>query len=541
MDVSLLTGIQFTEKCKDVMEMTFSGKKKRLLMIIAGLLFFVFYSIMLALLLRKMNWADSDKANHLYQAQDILCGNFFLNDWILSGVTFLFSDLIYYAVGYLVAGISLKAIYISNALMISSVMALFIALCFVGRRKLKWYTLLITLFLLLLPATAFVNWGRVHNGALCYSALSYMIVFHIMANEKDEKHSWLWLVVLFICFLLGGFSDSLVVLQATIPLLLLSFIEVTMKKDADGLRSNRWAQILLLCVAAIVCILGFDKLYFTISNADKNAFIANVSFAPVDQWGQKFTNLVQNILSLGQINIDGRIIFNVDTICQCASLLILVVGCYYLLKTVVLYLAGKADDIVSVQIAFGIMITGITYVTTSLSEIRYILLIPLGLIVLVIRNMENIGGKKQLFEKMMLILVCCSTLIFGSRLYRYVKTEYPTNDAVNLAQFLEENDLEKGYASFWNASVVNVASNDRLHIAHVQFNNNQVERFHWFCKRDWYHQEGNFIITSENDMFCLSPEYIIQTLGEPIKTLMYGDLQILVYNQPITIGYIGDK
>lgn len=63
---------------------------------------------------------DSDRANHLLQAEDILSGNFFMSDWVLTGITFFTTDLIYYEIGKIFCGVTPEAIYVTGGLMVSS-------------------------------------------------------------------------------------------------------------------------------------------------------------------------------------------------------------------------------------------------------------------------------------------------------------------------------------------------------------------------------------------------------------------------------------
>ena len=84
--------------------------------------FFLLYAVFVIWLFR-FSGIDSDQANHLLQADDILSGNFFLKDWNLTGVTFFTTDLLYFEIARLIFGVRYRAIYVANGLKFLSIAA----------------------------------------------------------------------------------------------------------------------------------------------------------------------------------------------------------------------------------------------------------------------------------------------------------------------------------------------------------------------------------------------------------------------------------
>ena len=62
---------------------------------------------------------DSDYANLVLEASDILKGNIFMCDWIQTGISFFTTDLLYYMVGVFFSGVSRDAYLIASGLMFS--------------------------------------------------------------------------------------------------------------------------------------------------------------------------------------------------------------------------------------------------------------------------------------------------------------------------------------------------------------------------------------------------------------------------------------
>ena len=61
---------------------------------------------------------NSDHASQVLEAADILGGNVFLKGWNLTGVSFYFSELPFYVLGTLIAGVDTYAYIIAAAMMV---------------------------------------------------------------------------------------------------------------------------------------------------------------------------------------------------------------------------------------------------------------------------------------------------------------------------------------------------------------------------------------------------------------------------------------
>ena len=68
-------------------------------------------------------------ANMVLEANDILSSNIFLSDWILTKVTFITADHIYFILGGIFGGISNLTYYIAHGLMIVIILILGFLLC----------------------------------------------------------------------------------------------------------------------------------------------------------------------------------------------------------------------------------------------------------------------------------------------------------------------------------------------------------------------------------------------------------------------------
>ena len=70
---------------------------------------FVLIDVATAFLAYKNFVINSDISNHILEAKDAVHGNFLYRDWNLSQISFLFSDIVFYSLGYLICGVSRNA------------------------------------------------------------------------------------------------------------------------------------------------------------------------------------------------------------------------------------------------------------------------------------------------------------------------------------------------------------------------------------------------------------------------------------------------
>lgn len=89
----------------------------------------------------------------------------------------------------------------------------------------------------------------------------------------------------------------------------------------------------------------------------------------------------------------------------------------------------------------------------------------------------------------------------------------------NLTKFLAANDLKSGYATFWQADVLTVQSNYRVHVFHIA--DDRLEPWLFMATKRFYcdpREEGNFILLTEQEAgrfdFSSVPAELRSTLVE---------------------------
>lgn len=140
-----------------------------------------------------------------------------------------------------------------------------------------------------------------------------------------------------------------------------------------------------------------------------------------------------------------------------------------------------------------------------------------------------------------LIIVLCVAIYavwISFSVYTYNKS-YETNMSkkMELVDYLCDNDLTYGYASFWNAGANTVLSDYEVEIVSVNITDEEVSPYYWLSSDRWYYPERHsgptFLLLdqAEKEQFYAGP--IPKVLGSPKKILSFNEFTIMVYDYNI--------
>ena len=108
-----------------------------------------------------------------------------------------------------------------------------------------------------------------------------------------------------------------------------------------------------------------------------------------------------------------------------------------------------------------------------------------------------------------------------------------------ITNFLAENRLNYGYATFWNAGKNTILSNGTVQVNGILLSEDRVLPYYWLTSRDWYdsdYYEGKtFLLLTNQEAQIFAPDgYEKTALGAPESVLTYGDYVILAYDRNIS-------
>ncbi len=132
------------------------------------------------------------------------------------------------------------------------------------------------------------------------------------------------------------------------------------------------------------------------------------------------------------------------------------------------------------------------------------------------------------------IVVVCVAPATVDKLTSFIGYKDQMNEKTAIIDFLKENDLDRGYATYWNAGVYTVLSNGEIEINSVI--NGQLKPYYWLNSSARYSDEVNpgktflMLTESENAEF---PVDSLKLLGKPEKVLNAYGYVVYVYNYNI--------
>lgn len=495
---------------------------------------FILFLLIFSIWQMKRIPIDSDYANLVLEANDILSGNIFRKGWILTGISFLTTDVPYFLVGALVGGISVKAYYIAAGLMVAVALILGGKLC--RRETQDWPGLLFYFLITGIPCWFAMSVLRAHTGSvsLLYAALPF--IDRLLKGQGKQKSSE---ILVFIFLTLGCMSDSVIMIWGSLPLIIyFCFWMANHRRDSSGFKNH--LAMVLLTIGSLVFGFLLNKIYFRIGGAVENSFLSNRSFEPMENWGNKFIIWLRSLLLIFDADFGGQAALSVRTAAYLINTLILILGISVTIYTVLRMIKGKETDVISATLSVGFILLSLLFILTDIAidenSSRYMATCLYALPVLIVRNRKWLlsGVKQKKAVAVISMLLAAVSFAYRGWLILSERSIASSIPQARAAAYLEEIGAEDGYASFWNASSITVLSEGKVSVSAIIENDQHYDRFNWFCKEEWYQGESHFIITSENDPRGITYENTLAIMGQPSEILEFDPYRILVYTEDLS-------
>lgn len=115
-----------------------------------------------------------------------------------------------------------------------------------------------------------------------------------------------------------------------------------------------------------------------------------------------------------------------------------------------------------------------------------------------------------------------------------------------VTDFLEENGLKYGYATFFNAEEYSVLSDNKVLVHGVLFNEKEIMPYNWLTSSRFYEPDfytgKTFLMISDTELNHYFPKGISElNLGEPCDVLKFKTFSIFVYNYNISSRFAKGK
>lgn len=184
-------------------------------------------------------------------------------------------------------------------------------------------------------------------------------------------------------------------------------------------------------------------------------------------------------------------------------------------------------------------------VSVNMSSIRYFIPVMfIGIVLFSVFFFEVIGkvsNKLKIVCFISIIPFFISSYVFHNMTnfieYDNGSIVLKENQTEKLIHFLEDNNLEFGFATYWNSGVVSVLSDFQNEIAAINIVDGSIEPFLWLSSKRWYkpeyHEGKTFLMLDDSELSQLDTQKLKSAIGDPIEMKKFNNYNILVYSYNI--------
>jgi hypothetical protein len=325
---------------------------------------------------------------------------------------------------------------------------------------------------------------------------TYLLLSLFLHEHKTDK-KWLFHGIIFmIAAFILGLTGLRYLASLFLPLVAASFLvlcEVEEHFSRESVQKAAIREKLLYFVFSmsglVTAALGFLVNKFFLAKHFSFDTTSEVAFVALSEVPDRFMASIRLMLEfVGYTQIQVTTPRGIVNVIKCAFFLLLMIATIYLWKNRHTILNLQEKLLLYYFVAAFLINWYMLIFTEVLLQYRYWL--PIYVIGVMILLLFFKGYKpKNRLPQWTLIALCVMTVL-GS-LYGELWQDAKYNDCEKryaYMEFLEANDYDFGYATFWNASVSEYLSNGNIHVASLGLNNLE-EPYKWLQPK-YYYEKG---------------------------------------------------
>ncbi|MBU5673841.1 hypothetical protein [Paenibacillus brevis] len=471
------------------------------------IIFIYFYALSLKV---PMN---SDGASAVLQAKDMLEGNVFLRNWYLSTGTYITTDLFLYVLLLPFLGFSTNVIYVGSAIFYTGLVIVCMWISAKKKNGISYKRAFATFAIVGLPnlfVTNMVFSGPMHTSSLLYCLLALFI-------WEYAKNIYVRYGSLFIILTLALIADPFVLWFFVVPFVLACAYKAIRNK-------SEYISLGIVIGSYVTSKVVMKFVGFNVPS------IGETRFVKIDELKKNVVLTIEGILNLYGANFFGQ---SVSTI-----VLIVILHLFVLIFTIWLgYQSIKKIDKSNVStlelfLIIGIMINIVEYVCSNMpiniATTRYILPAFVFFSIYIGKfSLSRINSRK------ITVALSISLILYALTSLQTVTLNKTVSIYQEVADFLQQKGLTRGYGSYWNSSIVTLESENDVIIRPVVYNG-EIVPFAWFSKTSWYSEPTNFLIFDNTNWGDINAENAEKKFGVPDRIYNFNGLTILYWDKDIS-------
>ena len=370
--------------------------------------------------------------------------------------------------------------------------------------------------------------------------LSLFIKFKESINEaKIVKLAVITFVTVIFsaCAALDGMQ---VIATGVVPVLFAAVMEIFLNSEQKLYSKESRSSLYFCVISGVSVIIGLIFLSLFDNGVSAGYASAYSSYANMNEWLGNLLKFPEQWFSL--LGVDayyGMPLFSVESIINMIRIAAAVIIAGVPFIALVFYKKFDFGSRLLILTHFGltaVIMFGYVFGVLSAANWRLSPMICSGVLVCfaAFRAAKEYIVPKRLAALMMCVLVLMSGISFVT-VAGMDKNGAEQNEKYGIIQYLKENDLNYGYATFWNSQVITVLSDSEVRAANVDVNENGIAPCPYQANMKWFNeQEGidkYFVLLSDSE-----EETLMQTADReyfeilPIETHQIEGYVIYVFN-----------
>jgi hypothetical protein len=474
---------------------------------------------------------NSDGANIVLMAWDMLHGNLLLHAWSMSDVAFYTTELPQYMLLDLIRGLSPDVTHIAAA-MTYTLALLLAALLAKGRAPGREGAarVLVSAGVMLAPQLGVGIFVLLLSVGHIGTAVPVLLTWLVLDLARPR---WFVPVIAGVMLAWAMIADSLVLVVGVAPLVLVCAVRVVQRLAARQALRSAWYELSLAAaaLAAVVASWAAGKVIHGIGGYTLHR--VPLGFVGVTAWPAHLRVTAHGVLAIFGANFTGlrpgaALVFAILHLAGLA----MVVWALWLVARNFLRQATLIDQVLAIAIVGNLVVyVPSTLASGVLNAREFAVVLPFGAALA-----GRVLGPRVRGTRLAPVLLAVLAGYGLSLAYGAAQSPAPPAN-VRLATWLEDHHLYSGLSGYWQASVVTLDSAGKVSIRALVTHGAGLVPYQWESKSTWYDprsRRANFVVLDSQPGFFnyWEPAGPVRAVfGPPARTYHTGPYTILVWNQ----------
>lgn len=351
--------------------------------------------------------------------------------------------------------------------------------------------------------------------SICVFIICVMLALFLKFRESLEKNNVTKLIIITFAAVIFTACASLdgmqVIAMGVAPVLIAAVIEVFFSKEKLLSKSNR--SSLYFCIIGGASVLLGMFLLSALDNGVSAGYAGAYSgYSNMNEWLPNLFKFPEHWFSLFGVDAHyGMSLFSPESIVNMVRIATAVMIAAVPFVALVFYKKFDFGSKILILAHFSmtaVIMFGYVFGILSAANWRLSPIICTGLLVCfaAFRCAKDYVVPRRIAAVMTCVLILMSAVSFKA-VAEMDKNGIENNEKYETIQYLKENNLNYGYATFWNSQTITVLSDSEVRTANVDVNENGIAPCPYQANQNWFKpQEGvdrYFVLLSDSEVNTL--------------------------------------